>query len=110
MALKKQKIYKGQSYEYWGWVVYGQNKVDNVTTFAMGAFKDKATREEDVANEMTDLREVRAYSGLLTLEQCYLAFKRPNGGHAIIQAATDDEPEIAEDIPNTNWFSDAEDA
>lgn len=109
MALKKQRIYKGQSYEYWGWVVYGQNKVDNTTTFAMGAFKDKATREADVTNEMTDLREVRVYAGLLTLEQCYLAFKRSNAAHVIIQAATHDEPEISENKPNTNWFADAGD-
>ena len=116
MALRKTKTYKGQSYEYWGWVEYAQKKVENVTLFAMGAFKDKATREADIANEMTDLREIRQYGGLLTLEQCYERFKASNA-HTLVfnDEERDEEGNITkeattQDVENTNWFADAEDA
>ncbi len=121
MALLKLKTHKGQGYEYWAWVLYGQNRIDSpVTTFAVGAFKDKATRDASIANEEPALREVRQYPGLLTLEQCYTKFKESNGAHLVFQNAIEevlDEdgevvtpavPEVAEDRPNTNWFADAE--
>ena len=114
MALLKTKIYKGQSYEYWGWIGYSQDKVSNTTTFAMGAFKDAATRKESVQNEMTDLREVRQYGGLLTLEQCYTQFKASNAHTLVFDDEIKDEdgkvtkPATTQEIENTNWFADAE--
>ncbi|NBX03386.1 MAG: hypothetical protein EBR02_04880 [Alphaproteobacteria bacterium] len=93
MALIKAKTHKGQTYEYWGWVRHVQDKVENTTIFVVGAFKDQATRNESVTNELAELRVFRTYEGILTLEECYALFKASN--------ATDT-------TPNTNWFSDAE--
>lgn len=121
MALLKSKVHRGQTYEYWGWVFYQQNKLENTTTFAVGAFKDLATRQASISNEEPSLREVKQYSGLLTVAQCYEKFKASNAHRLVFQNAKeeilDDDgnivspaaPEIAQDVENTNWFTDAED-
>ncbi len=119
MALKKVVSYKGYSYEYWKILQHKWDAITNTTSGRLGLFKDRATREAGLENEIVEMAHVFSFEGDLALAALYPLITASDLLHLIVQKAEDavlDEdgnvvtpaiPEFAVD-QEQNWFADAE--
>jgi len=74
MALTLQTIYKGLTAEYWKIISVSENMMANQTLVRLALYKDKATRDANIA-DFIDLRAL-TFDGLdLTREAIYPLIK-----------------------------------